>query len=336
MDYIKPDWNPLVKKHLNKLKSLNQILMLLKNTNDTPTHELITQLIIDSKEEFVTDILSNHELKMFNKRAYQELVNPFINKQGNLDEFSSNLIGIKSLNEHTIASIDLDNLKQFNDNFGHEYGDMVLLIISKVIRNYIKDKGKVFRMGGDEFTIWFWTDKEQAIEILNKIKTKLDYVLTLPYNVNTNMGIIKKQHITFSVGVVEGGNDSKLARSLSDDMSYLSKGFGKNRISYAVREVLTIPNIINYKFLSSENIDSEELNESDKQHDVYIKVIIKGNELKKIYIPLITKELNKSDYIQAHNVIKLIKDHGHISIINSDTNKVIEPNSIEFKQWLDQ
>ena len=59
----------------------------------------------------------------------------------------------------SIAVIDIDKFKQFNDNYGHKFGDLVLKRVSKVIKNEVKDLKNVhaYRTGGDEFLI-FGTD----------------------------------------------------------------------------------------------------------------------------------------------------------------------------------
>ena len=50
-----------------------------------------------------------------------------------------------------IISIDLDNLKEINDKFGHHAGDTAIKIIAKALKQYIGDDGIAARFGGDEF-----------------------------------------------------------------------------------------------------------------------------------------------------------------------------------------
>lgn len=49
--------------------------------------------------------------------------------------------------------IDLDNFKYINDTMGHSYGDSVLVKTGRKIAKIIDDKGCVFRLGGDEFSV---------------------------------------------------------------------------------------------------------------------------------------------------------------------------------------
>jgi diguanylate cyclase (GGDEF)-like protein len=48
---------------------------------------------------------------------------------------------------------DLNGLKQVNDRFGHEAGDMLLRRAGRVLREAVNENGMVARMGGDEFVI---------------------------------------------------------------------------------------------------------------------------------------------------------------------------------------
>lgn len=49
--------------------------------------------------------------------------------------------------------IDADNFKQINDTFGHDAGDIVLIELSKCIKNNIKSNNFACRLGGDEFFV---------------------------------------------------------------------------------------------------------------------------------------------------------------------------------------
>lgn len=49
--------------------------------------------------------------------------------------------------------IDLDNFKQVNDNYGHMFGDKVLLKTAEEIRNSFRSRDLVARIGGDEFMV---------------------------------------------------------------------------------------------------------------------------------------------------------------------------------------
>lgn len=49
--------------------------------------------------------------------------------------------------------IDIDHFKRFNDEFGHDAGDMVMQHVGRVLRDVVGQSGHAFRFGGEEFTI---------------------------------------------------------------------------------------------------------------------------------------------------------------------------------------
>jgi diguanylate cyclase (GGDEF)-like protein len=78
-----------------------------------------------------------------------------------IDELT-HLPGRRALNEellrmgrhYTIAMLDVDHFKKFNDRYGHDVGDLVLERVARRMRR-VKGGGRAFRYGGEEFTIVF-------------------------------------------------------------------------------------------------------------------------------------------------------------------------------------
>lgn len=53
---------------------------------------------------------------------------------------------------HLFVLMDLDNFKQINDTFGHQYGDQVLKEVADILRKKFRRDDILGRLGGDEFT----------------------------------------------------------------------------------------------------------------------------------------------------------------------------------------
>ena len=80
----------------------------------------------------------------------------------------------------TIAMLDVDHFKKFNDAHGHDTGDDVLkLVASKMTR--VGGRAKVYRYGGEEFTVLFKGKyADDAIEYLEELREDIaDYKMTL-------------------------------------------------------------------------------------------------------------------------------------------------------------
>ena len=95
--------------------------------------------------------------------------------------------------EFAIGVFDCDNLKQINDRYGHEKGDIYLKTASRVICSVFQHS-PVFRIGGDEFSIILMNDDYYNREaLLKKFKKLVDDINSSAKNkweqVNVSMGI---------------------------------------------------------------------------------------------------------------------------------------------------
>ena len=131
----------------------------------------------------------------------------------------------------SVLMFDIDFFKIFNDTYGHECGDFVLVNVAEIIRKCVRSEDVASRYGGEEFTVLLRdTGKEEALMIGERIREtieKHDFVYQEQH-----------LHVTISGGVsvfdiVE--NPISSAKNLVNqaDMGlYMSKESGRNRITY--------------------------------------------------------------------------------------------------------
>jgi diguanylate cyclase (GGDEF)-like protein len=73
-----------------------------------------------------------------------------------------------------IMLLDMDNLKQMNDSFGHEAGNRAIVLVANVIARLIRNTDIAARYGGDEFIILLSeTDPERIAEIAQRIRNSV-------------------------------------------------------------------------------------------------------------------------------------------------------------------
>lgn len=79
---------------------------------------------------------------------------------------------IRNSESLSIVMIDVDNFKEFNNNFGHQYGDICLTRIAQTLRNNARRPGDfIARYGGDEFVVLLPnTDARGAHDVANKMQ----------------------------------------------------------------------------------------------------------------------------------------------------------------------
>lgn len=74
----------------------------------------------------------------------------------------------------TVIMFDCNYLKKVNDQFGHEYGDILLKIVADTLKEEMPEDSPVIRMGGDEFMILGnGITEEKASELMANIQESL-------------------------------------------------------------------------------------------------------------------------------------------------------------------
>ncbi|MCL1147265.1 GGDEF domain-containing protein [Shewanella marinintestina] len=146
-----------------------------------------------------------------------------------------------SLNKHySLAMVDIDHFKHFNDTYGHDVGDQVLrLVAAKLVK--VQGGGKVYRYGGEEFAIVFENkDIEVVLPHLEKLRKKIsqyDIVLRNEKRKLTSKAdrdVVDSQNptvnITISIGVAEQHGENSFDNTLkrADKALYKAKDNGRN------------------------------------------------------------------------------------------------------------
>jgi diguanylate cyclase (GGDEF)-like protein len=99
---------------------------------------------------------------------------------------------IKELKVQQIVIIlDVDDFKYINDNYGHQYGDKCLGIISQAIKSIFGNYGQCYRIGGDEFAVILRKYSNVESLITRFEKTIADKFKSLPYQLSVSLGYSK-------------------------------------------------------------------------------------------------------------------------------------------------
>lgn len=73
----------------------------------------------------------------------------------------------------TLGLFDLDGFKQYNDTFGHPAGDALLSRLGRRLAEVVGDRGRAYRVGGDEFCVLIPADGAAAIDVLERAAAAL-------------------------------------------------------------------------------------------------------------------------------------------------------------------
>jgi len=127
----------------------------------------------------------------------------------------------------SILFMDVDHFKFFNDNNGHQAGDVVLKSIADLMTNTVRESDIVARWGGEEFIIIAAeTEVKQACELAERIRLAVsDHAFA--HSKQQPLGIV-----SLSIGVATISSSTQDAQSLvklADDAVYFAKDHGRNR-----------------------------------------------------------------------------------------------------------
>lgn len=155
----------------------------------------------------------------------------------------------------SVVFFDLDNLKQINDYFGHQLGDIVLKEFADLLKREIRNKDLAVRWGGDEFLVClFDVDKKEAGKFLKRIKIKTDKLditrredflklqKIFPEKFSSTKKIAEKlNNLGVSGGISEVEKDLYKAICVADNNMYEDKDRGKDFSEFEVKVIKPLP-----------------------------------------------------------------------------------------------
>lgn len=131
----------------------------------------------------------------------------------------------------TLAVIDIDHFKNFNDTWGHQTGDQVIRYVASVIGRVGAPPRFAARYGGEEFALIFPRESaEIAAVVLEEIREEVSSRMLKRRSTNDDLGAI-----TVSAGLAEmrRGETAHSLMERSDSALYVSKRSGRNRVTSA-------------------------------------------------------------------------------------------------------
>ena len=133
-----------------------------------------------------------------------------------------------------LVVLDLDFLRDVNNNYGHQVGDIAINAVAKQISALTRTIDATARIGGEEFVVLLPdTNLDDATKVAERIRIGIED-LQLP----THQGILR---VTISAGVALRSQHETYAELFdrADAALYASKRLGRNRVSLADESVKT-------------------------------------------------------------------------------------------------
>ncbi len=146
---------------------------------------------------------------LWNRRKMMELLRQY---ESTSDEFS-------------IIICDIDNFKKFNDTYGHDCGDKVLLNVAGYFLEHVKSPHHVCRWGGEELLIFLLEDHNRSVKIAKELcagiaQTHTDYMgKRLAVTMTFGISFYDESHPTIDSMIID-----------ADQKMYCGKASGKNQV----------------------------------------------------------------------------------------------------------
>lgn len=152
--------------------------------------------------------------------------------------------------QYTVAMVDIDHFKKFNDRYGHDVGDQVLRMVAAKLAE-VGGGGRAFRYGGEEFTILFpGRAVDESLPYLERIRKAVEETRFAvrgpgrprrkpkkprpsPAGGGASRQSRREASITVSIGVAERDQHNAKPEQVlkaADQALYTAKRAGRNRI----------------------------------------------------------------------------------------------------------
>ena len=138
------------------------------------------------------------------------------------EDLAGELAALAGLSRTAVfGMVDIDNFKEFNDQFGHGAGDVVLQNIGTVMRSSIRPTDNVYRYGGEEFLIVFMNaSTSDGHRLAERLRQAVSLQLNDIRPISVSIGLASLPH---------DGTDPLALIELADRAMYRAKRDGRNR-----------------------------------------------------------------------------------------------------------
>lgn len=149
----------------------------------------------------------------------------------------------------SLLLLDIDHFKQFNDRYGHQFGDDCLRAVASVVANAVRGSDTAARYGGEELSVVLPAcDMLGASEIAERIRQSVECLQLVFEGNGERTGASSEVNppsatasVTVSIGVATAlarqGGTMRMPESLlmaADNALYRAKEAGRNRLSTAL------------------------------------------------------------------------------------------------------
>lgn len=202
-------------------------------------------ILDESEKDTLTGLLNR---RTFDRNLIKILLADSANNDSNLSEEypePKRRVGTQE-KRNWLAVLDIDHFKKVNDNYGHLYGDEVLLLLSGVMQKSFRAYDKLFRFGGEEFVIVLKATNEEGV-----VKALERFRLSVQEYDFPQVGTV-----TISIGYVEIMSEDLPTELVgrADEALYYAKHNGRNQL-HGYRKLVAAGDVVPHEPKVNDDIE---------------------------------------------------------------------------------
>ena len=210
-------------------------------------------ITIDSNNYKCSKLLTDSVTGLYNRNYWQQIND------------SSIYHHLYSKKDFSLIFIDIDNLKEINDTFGHLVGDKAIEIVGQAIKNSIRKEDLGIRYGGDEFIILLFNQHKKATKrVTERVRREI-----------RKLAVEQGMNIQISAGIActDCLVDLEDMIKMADKNLYREKELKKRqkwrntRVDDLLEEVIAIRDELNEKITEGDIVTSAEVLELSQRLD---------------------------------------------------------------------
>ena len=162
---------------------------------------------------------TRQELASIASLADRDSLLPIQNRRAFVRELTRTMSHVERYGKaSSVVYIDVNDLKEINDNFGHGAGDDALKHVANILLNNVRESDRVGRLGGDEFCVIL--DEADTKSAREKAEGLAKSITDKPFSYEGNLVTVK---VAVGVYTFNGTEDVSQALAAADKDMYANK-----------------------------------------------------------------------------------------------------------------
>ncbi|MGM0623068.1 MAG: diguanylate cyclase [Campylobacterota bacterium] len=227
-DYLFADNKEEFLSKYNNLEQNEKIVSILDNKNQPKAFTLhIDRIEIEDKTQYLLTLSDVSKIqaqkKAYEHQAFFDALTGIANRAKFERTFHGELKRFQRYdNTFSVAIMDIDHFKDFNDNYGHLVGDEMLIAIANMISGHIREFDTFARWGGEEFILLMpQTQAQDAVKVCDNLRKKIH---TIKHEIAGSITM------SFGVSEVTKGDTLNSLFKRCDKALYQAKNSGRDKV----------------------------------------------------------------------------------------------------------